>query len=93
MFVFFFKNNFYLDFFLKKLVNKFINTIFISTFFFFAEKYIIEFNSRYVFNYFFFNWIKIFKNVNTNHMYILILLIPLNLYIFVYIKYDWYPFF
>lgn len=45
------KNNFYFDFGLKFVVISFVYNIYINLAYFFAEKYIIEYNTRYAFNY------------------------------------------
>ena len=46
------KNSFYLDYGLKFILKSTVYTFLIHTAYFFAEKYIIEYSTRYVFNYF-----------------------------------------
>ena len=45
------KNNFYLDYGLKFIISSFVYQIYINLSYFFSEKYIIEYGTRYVFNY------------------------------------------
>lgn len=46
------KNSFYLDYGLKFFLKSTVYTFLIHTAYFFAEKYMIEYSTRYVFNYF-----------------------------------------
>lgn len=50
-FINFFKNGWFGDFFLKYITKMFVYNIYIYLAYFFAEKYIIEFNTKYIFNY------------------------------------------
>lgn len=47
----FIKNNFYFDYYVKFLTKVFVYNVFIQLSFFFAEKFIIEYFTRYSFNY------------------------------------------
>lgn len=47
----YFKNNFYLDYALKFIISTFVYQVYINIAYFFAEKYIIEYSTRYIFNY------------------------------------------
>ena len=73
----FFKNGMYLDHFLKILIKNFVYNFFIYTAYFFAEKYLIEFNTRYLFNYTvaLFNNVTLFFSSDRIHFYIILALL------------------
>ena len=75
-FINYFKNNFYFDYGIKFISKKIIYNINIKLSFFFAEKYIIEYYTKYVFNYSALiinkNFFKINNNIYTYLLFILI---------------------
>ena len=64
-FINFIKNNFFNDYLLKLISLKYMYNIYIYLGYFFAEKYIIEVNTRYIFQ-----WILYIMN-NKNYLLIL----------------------
>ena len=67
-FINFIKNNLYLDFFLKKILKKFIYNVFIYLGFFFAEKYLIEWNTKYLYIYTIYSFLNFFKKINLTNL-------------------------
>lgn len=80
-FINYIKNNFYFDFGLKILAKIFVYNIFIQLSFFFAEKYIIEYYTRYIFNYTGLLFNSLSLNLSFKLMYIYIILFSLNIFI------------
>lgn len=78
-FINFFKNNFFYDYFIKIIVKKNIYNLFIYLGFFFAEKFLIEYNTKYIFIYLTYTFLNFFKKLNFNTMYINIFVILLNI--------------
>ena len=57
----YFKNGFYLDYKLRYFSKTIVYKVLINLAFFFAEKYLIEFNTKFIFNYFSYTY---FQNIN-----------------------------
>lgn len=57
----FIKNNGLIDFLLKQCSKLYIYSVLISLSFFFAEKYMIEFTTRYLYNWLVLVYVTIFK--------------------------------
>lgn len=73
----FLKTGLYLDYCLRVLSKIFTYNLFIYTAYFFAEKYLIEFNTRYVFNYTvtLFNQTTLKFSQNRSYVYLILFLI------------------
>ena len=56
------QSGFYFDFIIKKLTEVFVRNVFVLGFFFFAEKFLIEFVSKDFINKFFYNFSNIFSS-------------------------------
>lgn len=78
----FFKNGCYLDFSLKLVLKKFVYNIFIFLGFFFAEKYMIEWNTKYMYVYLIYNFSNFFKNLTNHNMYLYLIFFTINIAIF-----------
>lgn len=74
----FIKNNFYYDYGLKLAARAFVYNILIQLAFFFAEKYIIEYYTRYSFNYSAVLLNKVALSLNHRHMFFYLILFGAN---------------
>jgi hypothetical protein len=73
------KNNFYLDYALKLLTKVFVYNVLVQLAFFFAEKYIIEYYTRYSFNYSAILFNKAALSLNHKYMFFYVILFALNI--------------
>lgn len=73
----FFKNGFFLDYGLKIIIKNYIYNFYIKLSYFFAEKYLIEYNTKLIFNFFTSYYLQIdkyfFKHKNVVFMVLFIL--------------------
>ena len=74
------QSGFYIDFFLKKLVEVFIRNIFIYSALFFGEKYMIEHLTKKTVDNFIFNSNKFFGWTVLNHMWFFYTVLAIVLY-------------
>ena len=75
------KNNFYFDYFTKMLAKAIVYNVFIQLSFFFAEKYLIEYYTRYSFNYSAISFNKISLALNYRYTFIYVISVALNVLI------------
>lgn len=73
------KNGFYFDYYLRRLARIFVYNVYIQLAFFFAEKYIIENGSKFIFNYLSYRWYKNIVFISSNYMLVGIILCGLNI--------------
>lgn len=73
------KNNFYFDYGLKFVLRSAVYNFLIHTAYFFAEKYMIEYPTRYVFNYFSARFYTIAFSLHNNKLLVFTTLAALNL--------------
>jgi hypothetical protein len=78
-FINFFKNNFYLDYLIKLIFKKFLYNTYIYLGFFFAEKFIIEYNTKYIYNYVIYKSLFFFKTLHFSKLYIYLFISFFNL--------------
>lgn len=78
------KNNFFLDFGLKLLTKIFVYNILIHLSFFFAEKFLIEYFTRYIFNYSAIKLNKIALILNIRYIIIYMVLFSINIISFLF---------
>lgn len=72
------KNNFYLDYALKFIISTFVYQVYVNIAYFFAEKYIIEYSTKYVFNYTSLMFYKSAHTLNNAKLASYLLLFTLN---------------
>lgn len=70
----FIKNNGLVDFFFKNFSKLFVYNFSIYLAFFFAEKYLIEFTTRYIYNWLLLTSLKLVKVLNWVNMYVYLFL-------------------
>ena len=75
------KNNFYLDYGLKFLTKVFVYNVSIQLAFFFAEKYLIEYYTRFMFNYFSISTNKLALRLNSKVMFFYMVIFAANVLI------------
>jgi hypothetical protein len=73
------KNNFYFDYGLKLATKTAVYNVLIQLAFFFAEKYIIEYYTRYSFNYSAVMFNKSALSLNHKYMFFYVILFSLNI--------------
>lgn len=73
------KNNLYFDYGLKFFIKACVYNLLIQTAYFFAEKYIIEYNTRFIFNYFSYAFYRIAFDLNNNKLLVITSLSAINL--------------
>lgn len=74
----FIKSNFYFDYGIKQLSRAFLHNFLIQLAFFFAEKFVIEYYSRFSFNYSAITFNKISISLKRGNMFIYIVLLGIN---------------
>ena len=79
----FIKNNGMFDFFLKALSKLYVYNVLIYLAFFFAEKYLIEFNTRYIFNWLLLKSFNLIKYLNWSNIYIYLYMFCFNIILFI----------
>lgn len=65
------KNGFYLDYGLKIVIKQFVYNIYIQLAYFFAEKYLIEYLTRYWFNYASYMFIKVGVGLHHKKLFVI----------------------
>lgn len=78
------KNNFYFDYGLKFSLKSTVYNLLIHTAYFFAEKYLIEYSTRYIFNYFSYTFYKLALRLDNNKLLVYTTLIAINLALLLY---------
>lgn len=79
----FFKNNLYFDYVLKFFFKKLIYNIFIYLGFFFAEKFLIEYNTKYLYIYLTYKFLNFFKKLQFNNLYLNLIIYFINIILFI----------
>lgn len=79
----FIKNNGLVDFFLKRVSFMYVYNVYIHLAFFFSEKYLIEFTTKYVFNWIVLNSFTVVKKLQWSNLYVYLYLICLNIFLMV----------
>lgn len=75
------KNNFYLDYGLKFIAKIFVYNVYVQLSFFFAEKFIIEYYTRFMFNYFAVSTNSISLKLGAGSMFSYLILLTANIII------------
>lgn len=75
------KNNFYLDYGLKFIAKVFVYNVYIQLSFFFAEKFIVEYYTRFMFNYFAVSVNPIVLKLGAGSMFSYLILLTANIII------------
>lgn len=74
----FIKNGFFLDYGLKKFIKKFIYAVYVKLAYFFAEKYLIEYNTKLIFNFFSYKFFTFDSYFSTHKNVIFMVLFLIN---------------
>lgn len=77
-FVNYVKNNFYFDYGFKFFLKSIVYTFLINTAYFFAEKYLIEYPTRYIFNYISYSFYSLAFKLTSNKLAVFTTLITMN---------------
>ena len=77
----YFKNSFYLDYGLKFWLKSVVYSFLIQTAYFFAEKYVIEYYTRFVFNYLSYSTYKIAFSLSNNKLAVVTVFAVINVII------------
>lgn len=72
------KNGFYFDYYLRRLVKLFVYNVYNNLAFVFAEKYMLEYTTKYVFNYMTYKWYNGITLISNYKMLALLLVFTVN---------------